>query len=222
MNRSLAPILCSLGFLGCTSFADVRSAEVRPGLQVDGGITVSAPPGDAAAWFWTLDCASHCDHAIISPNVAIRHGRVPQSGGRPYELGAGISGMFPYATGYLQLARGPRPVGVGARVGIPFTTWREDAIFARYDLSSGSTRVVLAPTVFLHSGSSPNGGNRGWFLAFAPALGLQHERSGVSVTTSLAPVLGHTKRSRSLGREVISGSAAFLVAGLSLSFAGAR
>ena len=225
VSSCIGSIFCSLGFMGCTSFADVRSAEVMPGGQLDVGVTMSTPAGDAASWFWSYDCASDCDRAIFSPNVAFRYGRVPEARGRPWELGAGTSGTFPYATGYLQLARGPRPFGVGARVGVPVGSWREDAVFARYDLSSGSTRFVLTPTIFLHSGNSPNGQQPGWFLALAPAFGVQHSFSGVSATGSLTPVVGRTRRGSlnfGLRERWVTGNVAFLVAGVSLGFFGGR
>jgi hypothetical protein len=215
-------ILCALCVAGCTSFVDVRSAEVFPGPQLDVGVTAATPPGDGPAWFWGFDCATECNHWIFGPHVSLRYGRVPDAGGRPYELGAGFSGTYPYVTGYVQLRRAPRPFGIGGRIGIPFGSWREDALFARYDLSGGANRVVFTPTLFLHSGSSPSGRIAGWFLAFAPALGVQiNAGTDVPVTVSLTPVVGRSSRGRSTftGQEVWeSATAVFLVAGLSLTF----
>ncbi len=219
-----AAILCFLALGGCTSFVDVRSAEVHPGLQGDVGLTVSTPPGDLTAWFYSFECVDECNHAIVSPGVALRFGRVPQGGGRPFELGAGFSGMFPYAAGYVQLKRAPHAFGVGARIGIPSWGWQEHALFARYDLTSGSTRVVFSPHFLLHHGGSANGFNRGYFAAFAPAFGVQmFSDEGIPVTASLIPVFGKSGR----WRGVFEGTRdyewpVFLVAGLSLTFQRAR
>ena len=212
-------ILCSLAFVGCTSFVDVRSAEVHPGFQRDVGVTASTPPGDITSWFWSFECVDECEHSIVSPALALRYGFVSERGGRPYELGAGFSGMYPYATGYVQLTRAPGAFGVGARIGIP-SSWQENALFARYDLTSGSTRVVFSPHFLLHYGGSPNGFNKGYFVAFAPALGVQMFADGGSpITASLIPVFGRSGR----WRGVFAGTreyetTVFLVAGLSVTF----
>ena len=122
-------------------------------------------------------------------------------------------------TGYLQLAR-TRPFGVGARVGFPFgSPRRAEALFARYDLSSGPARVVMVPTLFLQSGPSSNGTITGSFVAFAPALGIQLSApEGDSFIASLTPVIGRYSHKHELGPLRESGTSFFLVAALAVSF----
>lgn len=197
---------------GCTTFATVRSAEVSPGPRIDGALAVSTPPGDAAAWFWSFDCASDCDHVIFSPELSFSYGWDPESSGSPFEVGAGFSGTHPYLHGYYQLRSGPHPFGVGARIGIP-TGWRENSIFARYDVILGpQARVLLTSSVFRHSGNSPNGMLPGTFTAFVQGVGFEHQRF---LTPWMAFVVGKVRR-ESYG-ERISGVSAFLVLGLNLT-----
>lgn len=196
---------------GCTSFASVRSAEVSPGLRLDGGLSISTPPGEAAAWFWTFDCAIECDHSIVSPDLSVTYGPASRLAGKGYELGAGMSGLYPYFQGYIQLSSGAHPFGLGVKLGVP-AGWREDAIFARYDLHlGGTTRLLFSPSLFRHHGNSPNGQNPGRFTAFIQAVGLETERD---LTPWLALVLGRAER-ESYGRS-ISGRTIFFVLGSSL------
>lgn len=215
--------LCVLAGLtsSCTSFASVRSAQVIPGFGVDLGATASSPPGDDAAWFWTLDCADNCNHFIVSPHAGLRYGIVPDPTGPAFDIGAGISGTYSYIESYVQLARDATPFGVGVRVGIP-GGWREDALFARFDKPIGSTsRLLFVPTLFRHGGNSPSGQIPGSFLAIAPGLGFFRSHEGGSYTLSLVPVLGRTNREylnfRMAPARRVSTVTGFLVVGLTLT-----
>src|SRR5262249_48394963 len=103
---------------GCASFATVRSAEVTPGPAITTQASVAGRPGDDAAWFFSFDCASSCDHSIVSPDIAFAYGLNADSN-VPLTVGAGLNGTFPYLEGYAQLGRGNIPFGIGARGGIP-------------------------------------------------------------------------------------------------------
>jgi hypothetical protein len=221
-GAGLGALLAALSLASaCTSFAGVRSAEVDDGFHADLGITAATPPGDDAAWFWTLDCAEDCDHFIVSPHAAIGYGFVPSTG-PSVDVGLGISGSYGYLEGYVQLARDQNPFGLGARIGAPGTDWREDSLFARFDRSIGAaTRLLFVPSFFLHSGNSPNGQIPASFLAVAPGLGLFRSHEGGSYTVSLVPVFGQTKREYlhfgMTPRRSVTSWSGFLVAGLTLT-----
>src|SRR6185369_6138080 len=141
---------------GCATFATVRSAEPYAGSSVALQASGSTPPGDLASWFWSFDCAERCNHSIVAGDLGYTYGWRPESGPRAVALGAGISGASPYVDGYVQLGGGPRPFGLGARLGVPGWSWRDHQLYARYDIPiAGETRVLLNPGVFLHEGQSP-------------------------------------------------------------------
>jgi hypothetical protein len=194
--------LCTLALPACTAFSSVRSAEVVPGTTFDVGITATTPPGDAAAWFWSYDCASACDGAFAAVDVAFTRGHVPEGSGRPFEIGAGLSGFYPYAHGYVQLRRGPRPLGIGGRVALSPIGWHEAALLFRHDVPLGSrARLLVVPTLFSHWGNSPNGANPGRLVAFAQGLGVAYRSGGVSLTPSALLVVGRVHR-RSYGAKI--------------------
>lgn len=201
-------LLASSGFAGCTSFGAVRPAEVTSGPSVTGRMSLAAPPGDDAAWFWSFDCAQNCNRPILGYELDYTHGFVPETDGRAYELGVGISGMHPFVHGYVQLREGERPYGVGARVGVPFAGWHQHQVYGRYDLMlTGQNRLILNPALFLHTGNSPNGENSGTFLAFVPTVGLEIPRGYVSLLPTASLVTGWTDResyNQSVGSAVRS------------------
>lgn len=206
--RSWALLLISLSNIGCTGFVPVRSATVTPGIRGDLAATVSMPPGDEAAWFWSLDCVSDCDRWIPSLSAAASYGFV-QEEGAAYELGVGASGLYPYLHGFVQLRRGPRPVGVGGRIGLPHDSWREDVLYVAYDVTEeDSGRIVMTTSLFRHGGGTPNGATRGSLVGLGQGLGLV----GGAVDVSLALVVGRVQR-ESEGRD-LSSSTAFLVLGM--------
>lgn len=200
---------------GCTTFAPVRSAEVAPGYSHDMGITLASAPGEEAAWFWSLECEVECDHAILSYGMSSSYGVVSDEG-RAYELGAGLAGTYPYLHGFVQVRRGARPFGIGARIGLSVKGWREDALLAAYDIILGpADRLLFTSTVFRHGGNSPNGENPGSFLAFAQAIGLRHGTGRRRLTPSLGLAVGRVRRS-SYGRR-ISAVTGLIVVGLSMT-----
>ena len=213
MMRVIVPIASViLSCSGCTTFSHVRPAEVSPGLRLDGGVSLSTPPGDPAAWFWTYDCGVSCDHLIFSPSLSATFGSVGSSMGVAHEIGAGFSGINPYVEGYLQLRSGLRPFGVGARVGLPLLRWREDALYARYDVPLRKTlRLLVVPSLYRYGGNSPNGANPGSFIAFVQGVGLEHQGF---ITPWAATVLGRTRR-ESYGVPT-RGNTVFLVLGASI------
>ena len=113
--RAAVPLLLS----GCTTFATVRSADPYVGNSVAMQFSWSAPPGDVASWFWSLDCVEKCNHPIVGADLALTRAWRPSRGPRAVALGAGVSGVNPYVDGYVQLAAGRRPFGLGARLGLP-------------------------------------------------------------------------------------------------------
>jgi hypothetical protein len=134
---------------GCTAFATVRSAEVRPGPGATVQGSFASPPGDDAAWFWSFDCAQQCDHAIPAVDVVFEYGWRPPSG-LAYTLGFGVSGVHPYIETYVQLpASRRRPLGVGGRLGLPINSWNEHQIYGRLDVPlTPRQRLLLNPGVF--------------------------------------------------------------------------
>ena len=178
----------------CTSFATVRSAEVRPGAALTVQASVASPPGDEAAWFWSADCAQNCNRTIPSADVVLAHGWSRRDA-RAFTLGAGVNGTHPYAEGYLQLgASARRPFGVGARVGLPVQRWTEHQLYGRLDLPLGTrTRLLWNPAVFYHTGNSPNGENPGTFVGLVQGLGLRLGAGSAAVTPSVAAVWGRAE-----------------------------
>lgn len=200
---------------GCTAFSAVRSAEVVPGRRADLGLTLSSPPGDAAAWFWAYDCADYCDRSVRALDLSFTTGVVPEGADHAYEFGVGLSGFYPYAHGYVQLRRDPhRPLGVGARVAVGPVGWHEYALFLRRDVELQGARVLLSPTLFRHAGNSPSGMDPGSFTALAQGVGVELGSGRTKITPSLLLVHGWVDR-RSL-RERIRASASFVVLGVSV------
>jgi hypothetical protein len=178
---------------GCTSFATVRSAEVRPRTSVAFQASASTRLRDAAGWFWAYDCVQACDHAVGGGDAGLTYGW-PRGRGSA-ALGVGLNGLYPYVDAYLQLGAGRQPFGVGARVGPPLTSWREHQLYARYDVRlGGATRLLLNPALFLHEGRAPNGASPGTFLAFVQGVGLLFEGERVSWTPAIALVAGRAQR----------------------------
>ena len=178
----------------CAAFTTVRSAEPYPGLSSGVQLSLSAPPGDVASWFWSLDCVARCNHPIIGEDLGVTYGWRPSGGPRAVAIGAGFSGVSPYVDGYVQLAGGSRPFGLGARLGLPVASWQEHQVYARYDIPIDSgARVLLNPGVFLHEGTSPNGANEGQFISFVQGVGLEIEGDYVSWTPAIAVVAGRAR-----------------------------
>ena len=187
---------------GCTSFATVRSAEVRSGPSASLQASARTPPGDEAAWFWSLDCAERCNRPVPGADAGATVGWRPGAGRRAVALGVGLNGLYPYVDGYVQLGDGGRPFGLGARVGLPLTSWREHQLYGRYDVTLGpSRRLLLNPALFLHEGRSPNGENAGSFLAFVQGIGVEHRGEAMSLTPALAIGVGRARRDGDVGRR---------------------
>lgn len=219
--RTLTFVLSGIGPLlagACTSFATVRSAEVLPGASVAVQGSASTQPGDAAAWFWSFDCADACNHPVIGGDMGVTYGWLPGGGARAFTVGVGTNGTHPYVDGYVQLGAGRQPFGLGARIGPPVTDWREHQIYGRYDVRvGGTTRLLLNPALFVHEGRSPNGENPGSFLGFVQGIGLLLEGERVSWTPAVALVAGRARRT-SYGQQVGPVRSVFGAASLGVTF----
>ena len=202
---------------GCTSFATVRSADVRPGPSLALQASASTPPGDVAGWFWASDCTEACNRPVVGGDLGVTYGWRPARGLRAVALGAGVSGVHPYVDAYVQLAPGPRPFGLGARVGPPVTSWREHQLYARYDVPlGGRTRLLLNPGVFLHEGRAPNGASPGRFLGVVQGVGVQLDGEYVSWTPAVAVVAGRAQRT-SYGRSYGPAQSVFATASVGVA-----
>jgi hypothetical protein len=183
--------------------------------------SITTPPGDDTAWFWSADCASRCDRAIVSFDLSYAFGR---PGDRPYTLGAGLSGILvPYVEGYLQAGQSPhRPYGVGARLGIPVLGWSNHQVYGRYDVPFGDRgRLLLNPGLFLHTGSSPNDETSGSFLAFVQGIGIQFEGESVVMAPAFTVGFGGGKRESS-GQQIGPFTTVFGTASLNITFRRSR
>lgn len=179
---------------GCTPFATVHPATIEPGVNVTFQAAMTTPPGDDAAWFWSYDCESGCNHAIIAPDLGIQFGSEFE-GGLPFQLGAGISGLSGYAEIYKQLGDRPgHPWGLGGRLGIPITNWTEHRLYGRFERPAGDQSLVLNPTLYVFTGNSPNGANPGTFIAFVQGVGLVDRRERTTVIPALAAGIGRGSR----------------------------
>jgi hypothetical protein len=200
----------------CTSFGTVRSAEVHPGPALTLQGSISTPPGDGAAWFWSFDCASECDRAIGGFDAALAIG---QTGRTPFAVGAGLNGLeYPYLEGYVQVGSGASPYGVGARLGVPVTSWVQHQIYGRYDVRlANGRRLLLNPGLFYHGGNSPNGENPGHFLAFVQGVGVLLEGERTSVVPAVSVVAGRGER-EGFGGEDGPFTSIFAAASVSISW----
>ena len=217
----LAGLVAVLPLCACTSFGAVRSARVTPGPSVSAQASVSAPPGEDAYWFWSLDCY-RCDRAIPAVDLTSSYGWVGAAGSPSFSLGVGLSGTHPFLEGYVGLpASETFASGMGARFGLP-SGWYEHLLYARFDVRVGSgTWLLLNPAVFHHAGKSPNGQNTGSFTALVPGMGLWFDGRNVSVAPSVSAVLGRGER-RSYDERTGPFSAAFLVGGVGVTLHRAR
>lgn len=196
-----AAAAAALALPACANFATVRSAEVRPGWGASASASATAGVGDAAGWFYSLDCASACDGNVVGVDLAASHGWRRGPGGRPVAVALGTSGVFPYLDGYVQLGRGGRPFGVGARVGLPVFSWTQHQLYGRVDVPLGrETRLLLNPGLLLHTGSSPNGANTGSFVAFVQGVGLEVGAGAVAFTPAVSLVAGRAEHTSYGGR----------------------
>lgn len=182
-------------------------------------MSVSTPPGDEAAWFWSTDCVSECDRFIWSTDLSAVAGFGAEGGGTPFEMGVGLRGIsYPYLHGYVQLDTGVRPWGVGARLGVPIGSWHEHSVFGRYDVPlRDDTRLLLNPSVFLHTGSSPNDANEGSFVGFVQGVGVEFRHGAVSLIPALSGIYAHTSRTLGVSGpapNTIEGSSLFVVGSL--------
>lgn len=202
---------------GCTSFATVRSADVYPGLSAAVQASATTSTGDVAGWFWAFDCAGSCDHTVVGGDIGFTYGWPREEGGRPIAVGVGLSGLYPYVDGYLQLAKGTRPFGLGARLGLP-SNWREHQLYARYDVRLGeNARLLLNPALFIHEGRAPNGASPGSFVGFVQGVGILFQGKRVSFTPGVALVSGVAQRN-SYGQKYGPERSTFATASAAITF----
>jgi hypothetical protein len=156
---------------------------------------------------------------MASGDVSFARGFAPASGGRAYALALGLSGIYPYVDGYVQLSRSPRkPYGLGARIGIPVSGWNEYTVYARLDRPvAARQRVILNSAVFYHTGNSPNGDNPGSFLAWVQGIGLLLEGEEVSFIPAVSLVVGGGER-RSSSEQIGSFGTVFAIASATVTF----
>jgi hypothetical protein len=199
----------------CTPFAAVHPATVEPGATVTFQAALTSPPGDDAAWFWSFDCASGCNHAILAPDLGVQFGFGSEDG-LPVQIGAGMAGFSGYTEVYRQMGAAPgRPWGLGVRLGVPWADWTEHRLHARFERPAGDRSLVLNPTLYVFTGNSPNGQNPGTFVAFVQGLGLVDRRARTTVVPALAAGFGRGWR-RSYGSEIGPFHAFFATASISI------
>jgi hypothetical protein len=203
----------------CTSFATLRSAEVRPGPAFTVQAALAFAPGDEAGWFWSLDCEINCDHGVPGLDLSLAFGSRPSSAGIPYALGFGFNGIYPYLEGYFQLHRGRAlPFGLGARLGIPASGWSEHQLYGRLDVTLGTgARLLLDPGLFFHTGNSPNGQNPGTFVGFVQGVGLELSDGVLAITPGVSIVWGRAER-HSYGEQIGPAYRAFAMASVGVTF----
>ena len=201
---------------GCTSFTNVRSAQVRPGTSFDLQASFASDPGDAAGWLLgnNIDCAQRCGGGILGGEFGVARGFARQS--LPFTLGAGVMGIMPYFEGYVQLAGGERPAGIGARIGIPVSSSRTmGQAYARFDLPvAGGRRLLWNPSLFYASGVTPVASASVTGLVNGVALQMGNDNT---FTPSLAFVLARAQHDFVSVREGPTVTR-FVAAGLRVAF----
>jgi hypothetical protein len=196
-------MLCAVAPLvtgGCTSLATVRSAKVTPGFSASVQVSKSTKPGDTVGWFFH-DCA-RCDINIVAADVGVTHGWWRGPDAYPFAIGVGITGIYPYVDGYLQLDDDRTPAGVGMRVAF-IPRWVQSQVHGRFDIPlTDHTRLLLNPGVFLQTGTSPNHKNPGTFLAFVQGIGLLMDGEHISLTPAIAIVAASGQHEGESGSKV--------------------
>ncbi len=208
--RAIAPLLAS----ACVTFSPVRSAEVTPGLTTALHVSASSAPGEAAGTYFRGSGCSRCDSPLFASDLGFTYGWQRDGGVGSVALGAGVSGLeAPYFDGYVQLATGPRQVGVGARVGRDAPSRSDYQLYTRYDVPLGAaTRLLLNPGFFLQEGP-----RRGTFKAFVLGIGALLEGEWASVTPALTLVAARVQREEYTGILLEPRRAAFGVASLGVT-----
>jgi hypothetical protein len=199
--RTVGALFASM-LASCASFSTVRSAVVSPGPALHAQASVSTPPGDEAAWFFTYECPSSCNRALPGVDAGLTFGRVPDRG-TPFALTIGSSGFFPYVEGYWQTVRAPRrAAGFGARIGIPASGWSSHQVFMRFNgpVTDGGT-FLWNPSVLYHTGASPNGEQTGSFLGIVNGIGWEMGGPGGALTPSFSVVVGRAEHGDSFRRH---------------------
>lgn len=190
------PLLASLLVNACTSFATIRSAEVAPGPSLVVQASATTPPGDEAAWFWTLDCVDRCNHAIWAADLGLAIGLASPTSPNAFALAVGLNGTYPYADGYIQLSRRPRAAyGLGARIGIPIERWNEYGVYGRLDRPlRGRQRLLLNPGVFYHTDHSGYYLSTPSFLALVQGVGLLLDGNSVRFAPGLSVIVARGRQ----------------------------
>ena len=177
----------------CTAFSNVRSAVVTPGPTTTFQMSVAPSPGDNAAWLWDFDCQENCNYAIVAPDVVVAVGRGTTSR-RPFSVGGGLNGVFPYAEGYLQLdTSSHRPFGVGARVAAPLGGSTGYQLYGRLDIPLNANSRILWNPGIIYTGNH-GGSTNDHFLGLVQAVGLEKGAGPRVFTSSVSLVWGRSAR----------------------------
>lgn len=204
---------------GCATFATVRSAEVPMGPAVHAQTSRTGNPGEDVAWMHSFYCEAGCNQTLTGLDVGVSNGFRPQSGPKAVSLGVGLAGVSPYVEGYFQLREGPKPWGVGARLGIPVTGWAAHQMYGRFDVPLGmEATLLLNPGLYVMSGTSPNGEVSGSFVGLVQGVGVAFGAGGATFTPGLAVVSGRAHRAPGYSQPDFSSRAMFLTASIGVSF----
>lgn len=203
----------------CTSFSTVRSAQVSRASSFTMQASAASSPGELAGWFWSFDCVQNCGHPVGGLDLAYASGRDTESA-RPYSLGGGVNGLYPYVEAYIQLdTTHTRPFGIGARLGFPVSGWSEHQLYVRRDFHvRDNMRLLWNPGLVIHFGNSPNGQNPGTFLGIAQGFGAELGTKQTVFTPSVALVYGRTSRSGGFDFQNGTESKVFATAAMSMTF----
>jgi len=219
---SLVPIVAVLATMGCTTFANVRSAQVRPGPSATVEASLAGAPGEASGWFWNADCFRQCSQPVVGADLVFAYGSRPVDGS-PYALGFGTSGPWPFVEGYWQLGKSAEhPFGVGARADVPVGGCSERQIYGRTDfLLDKDTRLLWNPGVLYHVGRNGDGTGSVSFIGLVQGIGLERDFGPIVLTPSAALVIGHGQRT-TLNQSYGPQTRAFATAALSITLGGSR
>ncbi|RMG36811.1 MAG: hypothetical protein D6732_07685 [Methanobacteriota archaeon] len=192
MKKTLFSVFCGLLIsllTGCAPFSAIGTAEVDKGfsLQIQSGVTV--PPSQETYWFYDYlsDCPLCDANSIFLAQIGSRYGF------KPLSLGLFVSGDGIQAEIYRQLHDGGKvDYGIGGRIGLPLLIeWYSHQIFFRYDLRlKKKLKLLLNPTLYYHTGESPNGANQGSLLFLTPSIGLALESKHVTLFPNVSLIMG--------------------------------
>lgn len=152
LSCAVAPAVL-FALAGCVPYANVRSAEVRTGIdfQAQSSLTTNSGVGIIGVHGCFDECSPPEPQKYYSLDLSANVGLALPSPAPAVEIGAGLNGHWAYGSVYVQLHDGEQhDYGIGMR-SAPSLEVIDQHVYGRYDLTLPSGRRVLwNPGVYYH------------------------------------------------------------------------